>query len=89
MRVVRRLGSTVTHVVTVPVALIKPAVFLGSPFTAVITPVSAECGAVLRDPAGGVVCVRPGLRVRCRACWRATGISEARVHNHEVPGGRP
>jgi hypothetical protein len=84
-RVVRRLGSEVTHVVDIPVAMLVAGESFGRPFTGVVTPVATGCGSVLRDRTGMVVTMRPGTPVRCRPCRRTTGLEAADEDNTARP----
>jgi hypothetical protein len=84
-RVVRRLGTSTTHVVDVPDTLLGTAHAFGVPFTSVTTPVAAACGATLRDSSGVVSCMNPDTTVTCRPCRHITGLEVAADGNTKLP----
>jgi hypothetical protein len=84
-RVVRRLGTSSTHVVDVPDTLLGTAYAFGVPFTSVTTPIAAACGATLRDSVRGRLVHEPGTPVSCRPCRHATGLMVAADGNTTLP----
>lgn len=84
-RVVRALGSSRTHVVTVPVGQLCLDEFIRL-YVGVAVPVVTRCGSVLRDgQERAAVCMEPGTKVRCAQCRRITGVTVAAGDNMQRP----
>jgi hypothetical protein len=83
-RVVRALGSSVTHVIEAPTSQYVDMFFTTS-FIGVLIPVATRCGAVLHCSFGVAVCMEAGTPVKCSRCRRITGITTAPAENGVLP----
>jgi hypothetical protein len=82
-RIIRALGSDITHVAVVHIDQFDSFTFIGADFIGVQTPLITQCGANLRS--GVTVCMKSGSKVKCSRCRRITGILLANENNELIP----